>query len=63
MNNYKSTRDCTSLVDIFCRPGRVRWGRNFHYTTGFNFCQAFFAKKLHKIFFPQLCNLPIEIRI
>jgi len=35
-------------------------GVNFHYTRPHAFCQAKFAKKLHKIILPELCTLYVK---
>ena len=51
----------TKEHDIIGGPGADALGRNFHYTMPRPICQAKSRKKLHKLFFPKLCNLPIAI--
>ena len=48
-----------SLIMWYNWPGAHDQGaRNFHYTTLLAFCQAKSRTNLHKLFLPNLCNIP-----
>lgn len=61
--NYTLTlvQECFFYWHEFCAPRSDVRGENFHYNTGFNFCQEKIEKKIKKLFFTKRVDKHLEI--